>query len=339
MQRIASEGDPAGHRELRRRAWLGGAAALWLGDRSLAASPPDPLAGQGMPYAAFDRLPADIIEVAGGRIRVAFGPGRFVLPRSQLLAHVSRSAHAVAVYFGRFPAADTRLLLLCTETAGRRVRAGTAFGHRGAAIKLVLSANVSAADLAQDWILVHEMCHLALPSLPQAQHWLEEGMATYVEPLARAQVGDLTAQQVWTGMLRGLPDGLPQPSDRGLDHTPTWGRTYWGGALFCLLADVELRKRTAGRKGLQQALQAMLGVGNMELDSALPPLLRAADEAVGVPVLSELYARMRAQPYPVDLPALWRKLGVRLDDRQGVVFDDAAPGAAIRRALTAPLGG
>ena len=39
----------------------------------------------------------------------------------------------------------------------------------------------------------------------------------------------------------------------GLDNTHTWGRTYWGGAMFCLLADVEIRRRTHNRRGLQDA--------------------------------------------------------------------------------------
>ena len=160
-------------------------------------------------------------------------------------------------------------------------------------------------------------------------------MASYVEPLARAQAGVLTVEPIWGGMVQGMPQGLPQAGDRGLDNTPTWGRTYWGGALFCLLADVEMRERTANARGLQHALRAILDHGNMEIDSPLEPLLRIGDNAVGVPVLAGLYARMKDSPTPVDLDTLWRRLGVRLAD-QAVVFDDAAPLAAVRRAITAP---
>jgi hypothetical protein len=41
--------------------------------------------------------------------------------------------------------------------------------------------------------------------------------------------------------------GEPGPGDGGLDDTDSWGRTYWGGALFCLLADVRFRERTGNR--------------------------------------------------------------------------------------------
>ncbi len=288
----------------------------------------------GMPYAAFDRLPAVPIDVPGGVIRLAFVPDTVIdLPRARVAEWVRRCAGAVANYYGRFPAPDTRLLVSGTATGGRPVRSGTTFAYAGAAIKLTLSEHATLPDLDRDWVLVHEMTHLAFPSVPARHHWIEEGIATYVEPLARAQVGALGLDAVWGDMLTGMPNGLPQVGDQGLDRTPTWGRTYWGGALFALLADVGIRERTANAKGLQHALRAILAHGNMELDSALAPLLRIGDAAVGVPVLSELYESMKEQPHPVDLDALWQRLGVRLRDG-GVLFDDSAPLAAVRRALT-----
>jgi hypothetical protein len=68
---------------------------------------------------------------------------------------------------------------------------------------------------------------------------------------------------VWRDLIEGLPHGLPRAGDRGLDFTPTWGRTYWGGAMYCLLADVEIRKRTGNRHGLQDALRGVLAGGGM----------------------------------------------------------------------------
>ncbi len=112
---------------------------------------------------------------------------------------------------------------------------------------------------------------------------------------------------------RGLPNGLPGPGDEGLDHTHTWGRTYWGGALFCLLADVEIRRRTENRYGLQDALKAIVEAGgNIEADWPLPRALQIGDQATGVSVLTELYERMSSKPVETDLPrsstrtAIWR---------------------------------
>ena len=278
-------------------------------------------------------MPETRLSVPGGEVVVRVASGSLALPRDRVLAWIEQSARVVAAYYGRFPARHTSLLVV--PRAGRGVSGGRAWGHRGAAIRITLGEQATEADLKRDWVLVHEMIHLAFPSVPSRHHWIEEGLATYVESIARAQQGRLDAVTMWSELAAGLPKGLPQPGDRGLDATRTWGRTYWGGGLFALLADVEIRRRTDNRHGLQDALRAILAVGNIETSAELPAVLDIGDRATGVPVLAELYARMKDAPSPVDLDALWRELGVRTNDG-GVTLDDAAPRAATRRAITAP---
>jgi hypothetical protein len=139
-------------------------------------------------------------------------------------------------------------------------------------------------------------------------------------------------------MVRDMPKGLPGPGDRGLDRTHTWGRTYWGGAIFCLTADVEIRKATGNKAGLQQALRGIVDAGGtIEYGWPIDRILRVGDKATGTTVLADLYAKMGAEPYAPDLDALWRELGVSVKEGR-VVFDDSAPLASIRRAITAPPG-
>ena len=292
--------------------------------------------GDRMPYAEFDRIPATRLAVPGGELLVAFAPGALDLPRERVLGWVGSSARAVAAYYGRFPAASTRLLIV--PKPGQGVSSGKAWAYRGAALRITVGEHATEAQLGRDWILVHEMVHLAFPSIADRHNWLHEGLASYIEAVARAQAGQLPPEQVWADLVAGLPKGLPQPGDRGLDHTPTWGRTYWGGALYCLLADLDIRRRTENRFGLQHAVRAILAAGNMETASPLEPLLALGDKAVGVPVLSELYENMKDRPAPVDLDALWQRLGVRAAG-SSVVFDENAPEAALRRAITARLRG
>jgi hypothetical protein len=170
--------------------------------------------------------------------------------------------------------------------------------------------------------------------VPDAHHWIEEGIATYVEPFARARIGQLTAEQVWADLLRDLPQGLPEEGDRGLDRTPTWGRTYWGGALFCLLADVAIRERSGNRRGLEHALAGIVAAGGT-IDGRweVRRAFAIGDAAAGAPVLSELYEQMRSAPVDIDLALLFRRLGVARHGRS-VRFDEDAPLAAIRRAIT-----
>jgi hypothetical protein len=96
-----------------------------------------------------------------------------------------------------------------------------------------------------------------------------------------------------------------------------------------------IRKETSNRYGLRDALAAIVASGgDIRSTSTLGEALAAGDEAVGVAVLSDLYQRMGLEPLRVDLSDLWRELGVKLDGRSTIVFDETASGAAIRRAIT-----
>lgn len=260
---------------------------------------------------------------------------RIDLPASALLKWVSNATTAVTLYYGQFPISRATLKI---QIAGGEdgVLGGTTWDRGGSAFtRITLGQHTTEAQLNQDWTLTHEFIHMGFPSVPREHHWIEEGIATYVEPIARVQAGQLTAEKIWSDMVRSMPKGEPASFDKGLDNTHTWGRTYWGGALFCLLADVQIRERTDNHKGLQDALRAILKAGgNIEADWPITRAFQTGDSATGVPVLSELYDRMKAAPVQVDLPALWKRLGIELRGRS-VIFDDSAPLAAVRRAITA----
>jgi hypothetical protein len=288
--------------------------------------------GNRMPYDAFDRLAKIDLDVAGGVIHVAFAPGDIALPREKVLDWIRASAKAVAVYYGRFPVNSLKLLLVPVDGSG--VRGGAAWAYRGPAIRVLLGRQSGEDDLRRDWIMVHEMVHLALPDMDERNAWLSEGLAVYVEPIARVQAGDLSAREVWQAMIRDMPKGLPQAGDQGLDNTDTWGRKYWGGAMFCLLADVEIRKRTGNRLGLQDAVRGVIAAGgNHERDWPIQRVLSTADKAVGADALTRLHNEMGAKPVTPDLAGLWRDLGLRFQNGS-VEFDDTAPLAAIRTSIT-----
>jgi hypothetical protein len=288
--------------------------------------------GDRMPYDAFERLPRTDIDVRECVIHVGFAPGEMALPQAKILDWIKTSANAVSIYYGRFPVKSLKLLFV--PVAGARVQGGTTWGYRGAAIRIPLGRDASEDDLRRDWVLVHEMVHLALPDMERRYGWLSEGLAVYIEPVARVQAGDLTAREIWSAMMRDMPKGLPQAGDAGLDNTDTWGRRYWGGALFCLLADIEIRKRSGNRLGLRDAMRGVLAAGgNHEEDWSIGRVLATADKAVGLDVLTRLHDQMGAKPVAPDLGGLWRDLGVRLRDGE-IEFDDTAPLAAIRAAIT-----
>lgn len=286
------------------------------------------------PYAAFGPLKVQSVGVQGGTLQIALVPVARQLSLDEVVQWISAAARAVGEYFGRFPLPDS-LVLVVPSRGARRIN-GRVLGHGGATVLLSLGPDVSQAELNKDWVLVHELTHLGFPSVvPRRHHWAEEGLATYLEPIIRARTGALPAEAVWTELVRGLPKGLPKQADQGLDYTPTWGRTYWGGALFWFLADVEIRERTGNQLSLKDALRGILAEGGTIAERwSLDRALSAGDRAIALPVLKQLHERMGASPAPVKLEALFNRLGVRTVGTR-ISFDDRAPLAAVRRGITA----
>lgn len=270
-------------------------------------------------------------DIGGSRIGVEIRDRALREKKALLLDWVVRSAQTVSAYYGRFPVNSLRIEVQVTD--GQVVRFGQAFGGDSPRVRVVVGENVTASALRKDWIMVHEMVHLAMADVPETSRWWLEGLATYVESIARAQQNHLSEEFVWNGFYHRMPQGLPQQGDRGLDRTPTWGRTYWGGAMFCLLADIEIRRLTDNRKSLQDALRGVLDDGYSMHASATPmQIFESADRATGVAVLVPLYQQMKADPFPVDLDRLWQELGVAVENDQ-IVFDDDAPLAHVRKAM------
>jgi hypothetical protein len=286
-------------------------------------------------FPAQENNDAATLKVSGATIDVTLPDGPMRLSREELLGWVKYSASTVADYYGHFPV--PHLTLKMRSTNGSGIRHGVTYPRDGGLIFVSVGRDADIAATKDDWVLVHEMIHLAFPNMEDDQHWIEEGISTYVEPVARAREGGMPVKEVWGTFVRDMPKGEPGPGDQGLDNTHTWGRTYWGGALFCLLADVRIHERTKNRKGLEDALRGInRGGGNINEDWDIQKTLALGDKATGTSVLRDLYQAMRDKPAPVDLDQLWSKLGIQMKDGS-VAFDDKAPESNIRRAITAPL--
>jgi len=276
------------------------------------------------------------LPACGSDIDIRFDNDSKGVSNDTLKGWIQRAATAVCTYYGKFPVAHLKLQVYVRGAGG--VHHGVTYpSEDGGLIRIAVAPSVTPADLDSDWMLTHEMIHLAFPSMAENHHWIEEGISTYVEPVARVQAGQLSAAKMWSDVARDMPQGQPEPGDRGLDHTPTWGRTYWGGAMFCLLADVRIREQTHNRKGLQDALRGVLNAGgNITEDWEIEQAFAAGDKATATSVLSDLYTQMRDKPSPVDLAALWQKLGIRRTPNGSIEFNNDAPEANIREAITRP---
>ena len=274
------------------------------------------------------------LVIGGSKIDVTIESGETKLSQTELLHWVQSAAEAVATYYGRYPVPRVQLRIIPVDGSG--VRHGQTFGYDGGLIKIRVGKQTEARELTNDWMLTHEMVHLSFPSVADQHHWIEEGIAVYVEPIARIQAKQMNGEQMWADLVRDMPKGLPQEGDEGMDHTHTWGRTYWGGALFCFVADVEIRKQTHNKKGLQDALRGILDAGgDITHDWELTQAFKIGDRATGTTVLSEQYAKWKDKPAQVDLASMWKELGIAAEGKSVRVTEDA-PLAGVRLAITAP---
>lgn len=270
-------------------------------------------------------------RIGGGVINVVIADAANAPDRTEVFEWIDRSAEAVIAYFGRFPVEEVSILIV--PEAGRRVGHATTWGYGGSTIRVFVGREADRSVFRDDWVMVHEMTHLALPRLPPDQVWALEGSATYIEPIARVLAGQLDPGKVWKDMARDMPQGLPRASDGGLDQTHSWGRTYWGGALFYFLADIEIRQRTDNQASLQDAMRAVnrAGGGN-GVEWTMEQLIAVGDGATGVHALADLYALMGGTPASIDLDGVFASLGVPTGAGD-MRFNDAAPLNAIRKAL------
>jgi hypothetical protein len=282
--------------------------------------------------AAASEPAARVLEIHGASIRVVLPERAVMAGEEAILEWIASAARAVAAYEGAFPVRSVTVRI--ATHGGRGVGQGSARFAGSHEIRISVGEDTDRDDLRRDWVMTHEMIHLGFPSVEGPHSWMEEGLATYVEPIARARVGACSAEEAWGKLGVFLPKGLPKDGDPGLDLSTAGGRTYWGGAVFWLVADVEIRRRTRCRRGLEDVLHAIVEAGGTIGQSwDVDRVIAIGDRVAGSPVLRRLYERMGTSPDRVDLDALWRSLGVRRENGR-VVLDDRAPLASVRRAIT-----
>lgn len=272
------------------------------------------------------------LQFGPSRLALSFNPAEFKLTEQDIADWVLRSARATATFFGRFPASQVQIVI--EPVGGGIVASGITHADPRARIRVDVGRHTTREALKRDTTMVHEMTHLAFPDLDDAHLWLHEGIASYVEVVASAQALEISPAAAWARLTHELPMGLPERGDQGLDSTPSEDRRYWGGALFWLTADIEIRQRTGNRLGLKDALRAILTAGGTLANTwTVERALGIGDRAVGGSVLRDLYATWKDRPVAPDLDVLWTELGVHKTDGR-VRLVDTTPLAPIRRAIT-----
>jgi hypothetical protein len=288
-------------------------------------------------FTAFGPMRRYRIDVAGhkgesSRLDLALlGTAPYTMSDASIRTWVEEAAQVTVSLFGRFPVPRATLFVVPAK-GEEEVIFGKVLSLAGASVVLVLGDKMPSTARHKDWVLVHELFHLGFPTFRGEGRWLGEGLATYYEPILRARVGWTTEAETFRQFARNMPRGQPaKGSNVGLSAREDLDAIYWGGATFCLAADVRIREETRGRKSLDDVLRAALDLGGDATRVwTLHDVLRVGDAATGTNVLSDMYARYAARGERIDLEGILSSLGVSADAHDS---DDSRPLAWIRRGI------
>jgi hypothetical protein len=254
--------------------------------------------------------------------------------QADLVDWVKRTVEAESQYWQGFTA--DHLLLGLVPMPGRR---GVGYGRTepggGATVMVEVGLPVEQKLLFNDWVLVHELVHSAMPYFRGDFHgratWFMEGAATYIEPIIRARAGWKAEADVWKEWIDNMPRNAGVFA-RGLGSA-SGQENYYGGALFMLMADVGIRRDSDGKKGLEDCLGGILWTGvDASMNVRVPSYADACDHATGTKTMSTLVGRYYVRSQAFDLAAFWRELGV--SEVGGVIsLDDKAPLAKWRKMI------
>ncbi len=283
-------------------------------------------------YFAFGRLEQRRLELAEGVVELTRLDGQLERTTDELAEWVAVSARAVASFYGRFPVPRASVLVL-----PRPERDAVVFGkvlpESEPAIALLVGEHAARSALYADWILVHELFHLGFPSFFEEGKWLDEGLATYYEPIIRVRAGLYAEVELWDELEKSMPQGLPDFTEGGLAHASDFRGVYWGGAIACLVVDVRARQERLDR-GLEAGLRALRDAGGTANEVwSLSDAVTLIDRSFDAPHLGRVVEEHGARGRAFDLSGLFRELGVTRDARGKIAISDDAPLAAVRRAI------
>lgn len=280
-------------------------------------------------------LSGDTDDGSKALVEVITLDGVFSAGDAVIEAWMTDATRAVSDFFHGFPVARSTVVLV--PKAGRRgVLHGKVVANGGAAAVVQVGQHTAKHRLYHDWILVHELMHFGFPSFFPDGRWLDEGIATYFEPIIRARAGWTTPHDVWDEFARDMDQGLEAVEADGVRVTDDVRGMYWGGAIIALMADIEIRKRSGGKQGLEDAMRAVLAEGGNATEVwSLDDTVAVMDRYLKSNTMRHLVDSHTMSGSPVGFYGMLRDLGV-VRTARGIRFNDDAPLAKVRRAIVTP---
>ena len=292
----------------------------------------------------FGKSPIERIAQTGGELQLSILGDLSTAQRQKLHDWVVQISKLPQLVIGRLPSRRAQILVVPMRARGggpvpwaQVYRGGFGAAH------FFVDPAASVQEFREDWTGAHEISHLLHPYLGPGGSWMGEGLASYMQNVLRARAGILSPEDAWERLIAGFERGrkdaardrsLAQVSE-GMHRSHAFMRVYWSGAAYWLAADVELRRRSARKLSLDDALSRFARCC-LPANEAWSParFARALDREIGLAHFEAAAVTAAAATNFPDLDALYRDLGIQLNERRQVIgFSDDAPLAGIRRQI------
>ena len=278
-------------------------------------------------------------QIAGSTLLIDVVGQSSVAEQRKFNTWVTEVAATLANLSGRLPVPQVEVLVVPEARDPDVVPWGEVLRASSDAVLLCVDRTRTTAELAADWVALHEFSHLLHPTLARGDSWLSEGLASYYQNVLHARLGRGATEIAWRALLAGfargraetdgtltLAEATQQMRLRGL-----FMRVYWSGAAMMLAGDVELRLRTHGVQSLPRVLDqfARCCLPATREWSATEMLTRW-DQLAGVEVFAPLARRtVTATTFP-DLAPTLGVLGIA---EHAPLFSTADASARLRDAI------
>lgn len=295
---------------------------------------------------ASDGMSIDERDAAGTHLSIVTLPeATTTASRDGIRRFVEGAAAAVATIDDEHSqmATDRVQVLLRAGGRGRQrdpVQFGMAMRGGGPAVTLHISPTASDDALFGEWITVHELSHLWLPPVDRDGAWMSEGLASYYQCVLRSRVKMYDEKVGWTELLEGFARGQRQAGSLPLKDArrPSFQHIYWGGAAIGLKLDVLLRTHGSSLDHAVTALRRSMDDSEdrpaAEMVAMLLAKAKTTRSLADVAPNGDVAALVRSwleRPFP-DTSSELAALGITMRS-DGVVLDDKAPLASVRKAI------
>ncbi len=291
---------------------------------------------------AVGRIHEARVDLPGGHLDVALLAGDPPLDADATLGWLRAHGEALTRAHGRLPVPRVQVLVVPLGRGDEPVPWAQVTRGGGDAVHLFIDQRRDPRAFRADWVPIHEFSHLLHPLLEGRGRWVYEGLASYYQNTLRARQGLITPVEAWqrlhAGFGRGRAGVRPEQTLAAASETMlrdrAFMRVYWSGAAIALLADLELRQRSGGRRSLDTVLAALA-------ECCLPAsrlwrvdeFLARLDALSGTRVFSRL---AETHEHAADFPSLttaYRRLGLIPSGPETLDFSPRPETADLRRAI------